>query len=232
MPLTGELKQIDELRLAQRYSEAQPLIEEYVRRHPDDPDGHNVFGIILREIRDPRGSVTAIERALGLQDRPDFRSNLAMSLLHLGVWERGWTDYEARFAAGVELNRAPGVPDWDGKVRLGLRLLLVQEQGQGDTVHFIRYARMLAEAGVRVSLWSSPSLAPLMHAAGAGLALESVVSGKLDHAPFDAQAPVMSLPRILRVYDPIHRRLPGGIARPGLWTSSGRHRLGLHANEP
>ncbi len=202
MVLTAELEHIERLRKEQQYAEAIPRIEEYIRRHPNDPNGHNVLGVILRENRDPQGSIAAFDQALSLQNSPVFRSNLAMSLLHLGDWTKGWMNYEARFEAGTILNEAPGVPWWDGKVRDGLRLLLVQEQGQGDTVQFIRYAKTLAEAGVRTTLWSSPSLAPLIQAARQDLLLDGVISGKLERTPFDAQAAVMSLPRLLHVSDP------------------------------
>ncbi|MGE9574903.1 hypothetical protein ACQP3C_28095, partial [Escherichia coli] len=45
------------------------------------------------------------------------------------------------------------IPKWDGKSSLaGKRILLMHEQGFGDSIQFLRYARLLMEQGASVAL--------------------------------------------------------------------------------
>ena len=76
------------------------------------------------------------------------------------------------------------------------RLLVTAEQGLGDTLHFARFARMLAERGMRVVMQAPRTLANLL-ATVPGVARVVAV----DHPvpPFDAQIPLLSLPGALAI---------------------------------
>ena len=56
----------------------------------------------------------------------------------------------------------PSLPRWTGEPLAGRSLLLLAEQGFGDTFHFIRYARLLKERGARVVLAVPPALGRLL----------------------------------------------------------------------
>lgn len=123
---------------------------------------------------DPTRREALLQRALLLQDQgrleeadlaferarsahpedPYVRYQWACTLLGRGRWEEGWAEYESR-RGGVANPAFPMLdfaPEWDGRIRPGLRLLVRLEQGLGDTFQFIRYVARLLEEGVQVVL--------------------------------------------------------------------------------
>jgi hypothetical protein len=83
-------------------------------------------------------------------------------------------------------------PLWDGRTDLaGKRVLLVGEQGLGDTIQFSRFARLVAARGASVVLGADPPLRRLM----AGLAGVDAVAVPGEPEPaYDLFCPLMSLP--------------------------------------
>ena len=71
-------------------------------------------------------------------------------------------------------------------------LLLYAEQGLGDAVQFARYATPIAASGARVVIHCPPPLQSLL-ATIPGVA--QVVAGNATLPPYDAHAPLLSLPR-------------------------------------
>jgi len=51
---------------------------------------------------------------------------------------------------------------WDGSSVAGKRVLVRCYHGLGDTIQFIRYARLLKEIAAEVIVWTQPSLIPLL----------------------------------------------------------------------
>ncbi len=56
----------------------------------------------------------------------------------------------------------PNLPRWTGQPLAGRSVLLLTEQGLGDTLHFIRYARRLKERGAHVVLAVQAALGRLL----------------------------------------------------------------------
>jgi len=107
------------------------------------------------------------------------RNNLSQDLLLAGRWPEGWELYRHRFA------RKPGNyphfqrlfgPPHQGALQPGQTLLLMSEQGLGDTLQFCRFGLELQGLGLQVILLSQPALVPLLRE-GSGL---HRVEGQLD----------------------------------------------------
>ncbi|MDW7556751.1 tetratricopeptide repeat protein (plasmid) [Azospirillum brasilense] len=133
-------------------------------------------------------------RALRLDpDSTVARFNLSMTLLQRGDFARGWALYEARWSmwgAGYPHH----APAWDGTPLNGRSILLTAEQGHGDTLHFVRYATLLAERGGRVFLHVQPLLKRLL----ANTPGVTAAHGMDEEPPAcDLCAPLLSLPRLV-----------------------------------
>jgi len=85
-------------------------------------------------------------------------------------------------------------PLWDGADLQERTILLYAEQGLGDTLQFIRYARLVKVRGATVLVSCQEPLARLLGTC-AGIDRLGPFGAKMP--PFDVQAPLLSLPRIL-----------------------------------
>ena len=179
----------------QRPAEA---LESYVRSaalNPDSADAHYGRGNALAALLRLEEAVAAFDRAAALQPtNADFHFNKALALLMAGDFRRGWPLYEWRWRteAVAPLRRPFAQPKWEGDPLLrGKTVLLHAEQGYGDTLHFCRYAPMVAARGAIVLLEVQPAVSALLHT------LDGVarVLSRGDPLPaFDLHCPLLSLP--------------------------------------
>jgi tetratricopeptide (TPR) repeat protein len=104
-------------------------------------------------------------RAIGHKaDSPEAHLALAQVLLARGEMAPGWMEYEWRNRIDVPNNTLPRMtsPTWNGMQIPRGRILLVGDQGYGDTIQFARYIPMVAERCQEVVLGCSAELADLL----------------------------------------------------------------------
>src|SRR5205807_5215884 len=82
---------------------------------------------------------------------------------------------------------------WDGGSLAGKTILLHTEQGNGDTLQFIRYAPLVKARGGRVLLACPKGMVPLLSTCKG---LDGVVAKGEPLPSFDVHAPLLSLPRL------------------------------------
>jgi hypothetical protein len=129
-----------------------------------------------------------------LKRHPDQKTviwNMSLCLLLLGDFQHGWPAYEHRFGIAGHDERPAGAIVLDPAQVADKRVLILTEQGRGDTLQFIRYAPLLAERGATVLVQACADLVPLLTAMP-GVA--SVVSTDDPRPPADLVTSVMSLP--------------------------------------
>src|SRR5262249_22311836 len=126
-------------------------------------------------------------------DNADAIWNSALLCLLTGDFAAGWAGREIRWQAHMR----PPYPDfaqpmWRGTQDVeGKTVLLYAEEGNGDTIQFVRYAPDLAARGARVILAVQDALQPLLTGLP-GVSLCVPRSSQLP--PFDLHCPICSLP--------------------------------------
>ncbi len=134
----------------------------------------------------------------GLELKPDYAQahlNRALVLLLQGKWEQGWPDYEYRQKADRITASRCEIPRWNGEPLDAKTIVLRCEQGLGDTIQFARYAALLKERGATVALQCQKALLPLMQTCPL---VDQLIAASDVLPPFDFQAPLLSLPRLLK----------------------------------
>lgn len=186
---------------------ALPVLEQALALDPAQIGAHaDLASVLCAMNRYPE----AIEHYRAIQrlqpSNNDARYLEAMASLALGDFRNGWRRHEARWYAelGRSHRRVFDAPGWLGEDDLaGRTILLHAEQGQGDTVQFVRYAPMVIARGAsrgasraaHVLLEVQASLRPLF----AGMNGVAGVFARGDPLPpFDLQCSLMSLPRAFR----------------------------------
>lgn len=137
-----------------------------LRLAPDD-DGllyHNL-GTSLAEALRHQEAIEAFTQAVEAEpDRHLARWDRARSYLYLGNYQQGFADYEIRCSTGQLPPRPlPGLP-WSGQPYAGRRLVLLVEQGFGDTIWSARYLAMAKALGGELVVECQPELVPLLAA--------------------------------------------------------------------
>jgi tetratricopeptide (TPR) repeat protein len=178
-----------------RLEEAIASYERALALDPKLPEVVINKGHVLADMHQFDAALACYAQAAELEGRR-AEAGFAASLvrLRLGQLEDGWREYEWRWQqagwAGRERNFA--VPLWLGKEPLaGRTILLHAEQGFGDTLQFVRYARLLATRGATVLLEVQPPLKSLL-SGSAGIAQTFARGEPLPR--FDLHCPLMSLP--------------------------------------
>jgi tetratricopeptide (TPR) repeat protein len=121
----------------------------------------------------------------------DAHQNLAWTLLKRGHYAQGWAAYAKRWrAADYAAIAVEGVTEWLGEPLEGRSILLVGDQGFGDQLQFLRYARVLQQLGATVDVCVREPLLPLAQRVPG---VHRAWSGKAE-GRYDFWAPLMSVP--------------------------------------
>jgi tetratricopeptide (TPR) repeat protein len=182
-----------------RPEEALASFDRALALRPEYADALNNRGNALRTLNRPREALASFDRALAIRpDYPDAHWNSGLASLLLGDFARGWPEYEWRWQ--VPALRQPvrpfGQPRWHGAEPLvGRTIFVYAEQGLGDTIHFCRYARLLAARGARVVLEVQPALKALLKELAG---VHTLISRGEALPEFAFQCPLLSLPLAFR----------------------------------
>jgi type IV pilus biogenesis/stability protein PilW len=185
------------LRAQGKFDQAVESFGHALARRPDLVEAHTNLGNALKSRGDMDNAVESFRRALDIDpENAETHWNLAQVLLLQGRLREGWSEYEWRTKCGDFRSMIWNVdgPKWDGGDLDGKTILLYAEQGLGDTLQFIRYARGIAQKGGEVVVKCLPALSALIQTAP-GVA--RVVSRIDRSVPYEVQASLASLPHIL-----------------------------------
>jgi Flp pilus assembly protein TadD len=225
--LALHLNATQKLGRSRRFPAAWKHVNEALNLVPNHPHAHFFAGVLCLGENDLDAAAVHLNRAIELQpDRPEFWSYraqlhlrrrslpeadrcLARALeldpensdgrylkgwleLSQGRLTEGWPKLEPRWIRSGP--RDPQRAQWAGEPLEGRTILLYLNHGFGDTLHFVRYAPLVAARGGKVVLECSPALQSLLQGMEG---VEAVIRHGQPLPPFDVQASLLSLPRIL-----------------------------------
>jgi tetratricopeptide (TPR) repeat protein len=112
-------------------------------------------------------ALETLDKALVLKPNdPDLRWDRALNHLRLGNYVEGFRDYEARLETGALPNRNPPGKPWRGESYAGQTLLIVSEQGYGDTIWAARYLGRVKALGGELIVECRQAMVPLIQSMG------------------------------------------------------------------
>jgi len=157
-------------------------------------------GSLLQNLRRYEEALISFDEAIAREpNHAPAYWNAGLTHLTLGN-PKGWDYYEWRWRlgkGGPDKRTLPKeIPRWHGFESLELkRILLVAEQGLGDSIMFCRYATLVAERGAEVTLAVPKGLVRML-AGVQGLANIVPRDEPRILARFDYYCPLLSLPKI------------------------------------
>ena len=166
---------------------AQAFVQNY-----NSAGAFNNYGNVLREMGYPERAQPFLEHAIKIDPTNETaRFNLAVCYLLQGNYQQGWPAYEDRWNFEHLKGVLPNLPRprWTVQDLRDKTILVIGEQGLGDTIQFARFVVDLKAAGANVVLVVDSNMVSLF---GPG----TVAFG--DNLPeYDYWTPIMSIPGIL-----------------------------------
>lgn len=155
-------------------------------------------------------------------------SYLGMTLLAEGKWNEGWKLYEKRLDhPGIKLTNRFYQPEAMKEKLSGASILLVHEQGFGDSIQFIRFARNLKERGAARVIFLGPQ--PLCRALQGVEGVDEIVHDEknLIGRNIDYMMPLMSMPYALQLTESDFKMLRPYLKAEPCLTESSKIRVGF-----
>ena len=183
---------------------------------PDYADAHNNLGIAYAELGRFDEAVASYTRCLKLRpNHVDAHMNRALTWLRKGDYAQGWAEYEWRWKKRSLTNRPLIMPQWNGFPLAGRRILLITEQGLGDTLQFVRFCQVLKRQGAGAVILECPER--LVKVLSRTPGIDHLVPQGQPLPDYDVYCPLMNVPGLTRTprrSGPPPRRPPAAVA-PG-----------------
>ena len=178
------------------FAEAVMSYRQALALQPNFAMAHNNLGNALKELGKLDEALTCYRRAIEL--KPDYanaHNNLGIGLLLSGYWREGFAEYQWRWQVESWPCKMPVLagPPWEGECLSGKTILVHCEQGLGDSIHFIRFVKPLAEMAACVRVLVPPRLGRLFRS----IPGVNLVTAVPEAGSYDCHLPLMCLPRVL-----------------------------------
>jgi Flp pilus assembly protein TadD len=186
-----------ELRNRERHVEALDCYRQVLRVEPNSTKALSQIGTTLANLGRVDEAIDHYQQAARLDPKDAMtRRHLGSLLLLKGEFAEGWAEYEYRWQCeDLKLPAIP-IPYWDGRPLDGRTIVMVGEQGLGDSLQFVRFAPILKQlhgAGA-VAVKCLPPAVDLLAAADG---IDEAIAVGTMRLCCDCYVPLMSIPRLL-----------------------------------
>src|SRR5262249_1167236 len=120
-----------------QYAEAVAVCRDLLSIRPDYIDAEKILGIVALKEGRLENALASFARVLSQKpNEAEVHFNRAVTWLTQGNYEDGWQEYEWRWRWKDFVVRPFSQQIWDGSSLEGKSILLLAEQGLGDTLQF------------------------------------------------------------------------------------------------
>lgn len=195
-----------------------------IEMQPELIEAHVGLADALSDMNESDAALREFDCAIEISsDNAEARFARSLALLRAGEFERGWEEFEWRWQTPQLKHRELPTARWNGEPLEGRTILIHAEQGLGDTLQFVRYLRLVGQAGGRVVLACQQDLHRLLQGV-AGIDELAALGEPLPE--FDCHVSLLGLPRIFRTrLDNIPAEVPYLLTEQSL-VDSWREKLG------
>ena len=184
-----------------KLQEAEISTRKAIELRPDYAIAYSNLGGILTDLGQLQEAEISTRKAIELNPHyAEAYSNLAYIELLQGNYKYGLENYEFRFKKEKpsSLHGNPKIKKMDGKeFQKGEKLLVISEQGLGDTLQFMRYIPHLRNQGLDISFCSQEKLHSLIKASS--IDQHPLLPEEAIQISEGQWIPLLSLPRYLNV---------------------------------
>ncbi|MBF0445258.1 MAG: glycosyltransferase family protein [Magnetococcales bacterium] len=178
--------------------DAVEILQKAVKIKPDFVEMWNNLGLCHKALKQLQLAKECFQKAIELNnDHADSHINLAMTLLIMGEYSRGWQEYEWRFKRDSSPLCCPppdGIAIWRGEPLADKNLVIICEQGFGDSLQFVRYIPILKKKCAKLLLITQNNLIPLLQAMPE---VDLITNQNENLGHIDYYCPLLSIPHIL-----------------------------------
>ena len=188
------------LRPLGRWREAAEAYQRAIAISPGFVMGYSNLGNVLKELGGLPEAEAAYRQALAIRgDYHMAKFGLATLLISMGRFQEGWRLYEERHANPESMQhktqKVINRPRWRGEALTGKKLLIWQEGGLGDAIHFGRYFSWLkAQGAAEIAFACAPALQRLFAAVEGVDVVLTHEAGWAASAKYDYWASLLSAP--------------------------------------
>ena len=170
-----------------------------VEKKPDFLEAWNNLGLCYKALKKlPKAEECFQKAAILKPDDPVAHINLAMTKLIMGDYASGWLEYEWRFkqaTSPLSCQPPPELPIWNGESLKDKTLLVIAEQGFGDTLQFIRFMATLKNQGAKLVVVTPYLLTTLLQGMSE---IDTVLHCENIAGDFDYYCPLLNIPKIFK----------------------------------
>ncbi len=186
------------LRDVNKLEDAKIATLKAIKIQPDYAEAHNNLGIIFKDLGKFKEAEESFIKAIKYKkDYAQAYFNLAFKELLLGDYESGLKHYEYR----ENLKPVHAYPKTQKIKKIIIeqtkKLLVVSEQGLGDTIQYMRYIPYLRDQGIEISFCAQEKLHSLIKASG--IDKNPLTPNQANHFSEGHWIPLLSVPRYLKV---------------------------------
>ncbi len=180
-----------------KLQKSETVYKKLLKLHPNDAAAWINYAKLLKTAKRLAESEAAHRQAIAHAapaDAPRAHYNFANLLLQQGKWREGFAAYEWRLKLADAIACPWPLPPWTAAAPQGSRVLLWNDQGQGDAIMYLRFAAMLAARGYRLFAFVQNSLKTL---AATAPGIEAAFCPLDAPQALDVALPLCSLPHVL-----------------------------------